>query len=98
MVYENPEGIYCTEGMELNQKKRILSDLLKGNRVEGIYCICACQHQDHILEIVDAKEFMKNSKHYRLVGLAESYDQAAEVLKKIIFEVFLRTGKIDKFH
>lgn len=60
-----------------------------------IYVITLSANSDNLLDIISSKELMQKyypKKHLYVVGLSKGYDEALEVAKKIIENVYEKTG------
>ena len=63
-----------------------------------IYVITLASNPQNLLDVIRAQELMQKAypkKELFIIGLARGYDEALELVKQIVDEVYQRTGGFD---
>lgn len=76
-------------------KNRIIRKIKNGKFQTGVYVLTLPLNDDNILDIYPS--YVLNQKYYReisidIVGLACGYDEAMEVLQKLVIDCYKSTG------
>lgn len=85
-------------GSSIKKKQlRVMKKLEEGKFLKGIYCITLAENEENLFDIIDAMEFVY--PHYKsisihIVGIAGSSDEAEELLKTIVEDVYRETGEL----
>ena len=91
------EKLYVSSNIE--KKKERLMRRIRTNRLTfDLHCIICAENEKNLLEIIPAKE-LKHPHYQRsslfVVGLAKGKDEAKELVRVIIEDVFTSTGDFD---
>lgn len=63
-----------------------------------VYVIAFASNPDNLLEIIPSWNLMQKAypkKNIKIIGLAKEYDEALELVRQIIEEVYQNTGTVD---
>lgn len=80
------------------KKKYIIRNLREGHFFLGAYVITPAENGNNILDIYPTEVFLfPNSKNmdFHILGIADSYWEALEVVRQIIDEMYQMTGGFD---
>lgn len=90
-------NLYVSRALE-TKKNRILLNLMERKWQRQIYVITLAQGEQNHLEFFSSlllQQRIYNEKRMFVVGLAESYDAAAELVAQILQDVLDETGGTD---
>ena len=79
-------------------KKVIIFLLIGIAHMIDIYVITLASNPQNLLDVIQAQELMQKAypkKELFIIGLARGYDEALELVKQIVDEVYQRTGGFD---
>jgi hypothetical protein len=89
--------LYVGDKMK-KKKDKVVASINKREATFGIYCITFASHPSNLFDIMDANELL--FPHYkkmeiRIVGLAKGKEEAIELVKGMLLEVYKETGDFD---
>jgi len=78
-----------------NKKDKAIASINKKEATFNVYCIAFASQPSNLFDIMDANELL--FPHYRnsevcIVGLAKGKDEAIELVRDMLMEVYNKTG------
>ena len=89
--------LYLEDGLE-KKKDKIIKKLEKNRLQFGVWLIALPENEKNQLEIVDSKNLIQKNypkEKIFVVGLTRNYEDALELVEKIVQEVYDKTGECD---
>lgn len=89
--------LYLSPGLE-KKKKRILKKIKDGKFQKNIYLLILASNEKNQLEICHTALFLQPDypkKEYFVVGIANGYEEAIELVEQIAREVYNKTDGAD---
>lgn len=84
-----------------NAKKKMKKTIWKVNHGAGVldvYLVTLAVNPVNLLEIISANQLLQKSLRRRcpqIVGIAKGYEEAVEVVERIVMEVYNETGAVN---
>lgn len=89
--------LYVGENMK-KKKETAVASINNREATFGVYCIAFASHSNNLFDIMDANELL--FPHYKkmemkIVGLAKGKEEAVNLVREMIMEVYNKTGNFD---
>jgi len=89
--------LYIGDKMKKKMDK-VIASINKCEATFGVYCIAFASHPSNLFDILEANELL--FPHYkksdiRIVGLARGKDEAVNLVRDMLMEVYNETGDFD---
>lgn len=86
--------VYVGEGLR-KKKDKVIASINKRRITHDIYCIAFASQPDNLFDIMNANELLW--PHYqkmdiRILGLAKGKDEALNLVKDMLMEIYNNTG------
>jgi hypothetical protein len=81
-----------------NKANRIKWKINHNAGTVSVYVITFASNSENLLDIIPSWELMQKSypkREIKVIGLAKGYDEALEVVKRIVDETYQHTGGVD---
>jgi hypothetical protein len=86
-------------GEKLEKKKeKVMASINNREAAFGVYCVAFASNPQNLFDILEANELLY--PHYKkaniqIVGLAKGWEEAIDLVQKMILEVYHNTGEFD---
>lgn len=82
----------------LEESSRIKKSLKRKKWLPGIYLIALTDNPEHLLEVYECSQFLQPGLHTKelpVIGIAKGQEEAYELVRTLIDEVYQVTGALD---
>ncbi len=86
-------------GEKLEKKKeKVMASINNREAAFGVYCVAFASNPQNLFDILEANELLY--PHYKkanihIVGLAKGWEEAIDLVQKMLLEVYHNTGEFD---
>lgn len=92
------EKVYFSENIKERKREKLRKRLSEGKFAYGYFCVTYPSNPSNVLDIISAGEL--KYPHYKrseikVLGLAKGYEEAQELVRVLIEEIYRSTGGFD---
>lgn len=93
------KNLYVGESIE-HKKKKIIWKIKHNAGLLHTYIITFASNSDNLLDIIPSTDLMQKAypkKDLLVIGLAGDYDEALELVRRIVNETYTETGSVNVY-
>ena len=90
--------LYFSENIKPYKRKRIIKKITNGKNLRDFYCLCITDKTNFQLEILSTYEKQQEKERgtrMLIIGIAKGKQQALELTKDIILDIFSTTNTVN---